>query len=535
MKWSMGFAALILSLSVLFSRFMGLIRDKVISWQFGASSEADIYFTAFVIPDFINYLIAGGYISITLIPFLSEKFFSNNTLDTNISSHENEKDAWDFFSTVFTWFALAISFFCLIAFIFAHKLAPLIAPGFDPEQIKTLSYYLRIILFAQVFFILGACLSAILYIRKQFTVPALIPLIYNGFILLLGIAFPYFGIADNMSGFCYGVLIGAFIGAFLLPFYAVAKNGLTLKFMLKHKDFKKFIFLALPLMLGQSIVILDEQFIRIFGSMAGEGAVSLLNYARRIMLVPVGVVAQAAALASFPFLSALLAQKKYDDFNETLLRALHSSLIFIIPVTLFMILQSENILGIIFEGGHFSNEETKLAAPLLQIMLISVPFWAIQQIVGRAFYAYKDTITPAIIGTIATIVCVPLYIYFVPLYGAITIASMTSISLFCYTALLLIVWQKKKDFSLTASICIVCLRSISIAIIPLLLAFYIPNYTLQNYVFSDIYMMKWVYFIYSGFIFSLFWLAFCFVFNKKDLMLIAKPILNKIIKRKKIL
>lgn len=63
----------------------------------------------------------------------------------------------------------------------------------------------------------------------------------------------------------------------------------------------RFLLLALPFMIGQSVVVLDEQFVRVFGSMAGEGAVSLLNYARRIMMVPVGVVAQAAGVASFPF------------------------------------------------------------------------------------------------------------------------------------------------------------------------------------------------------------------------------------------
>ena len=70
----MGVAALALALSVFLSRFLGLIRDKVISYYFGASLEADIYFTSFVIPDYINYLLAGGYFSITLVPLLARTF-----------------------------------------------------------------------------------------------------------------------------------------------------------------------------------------------------------------------------------------------------------------------------------------------------------------------------------------------------------------------------------------------------------------------------------------------------------------------------
>ena len=67
---SMGVAAVILAVSTLLSRFMGLVRDKIISWQFGAGGESDMYFAAFVVPDIINYLLAGGFMSITLIPLL---------------------------------------------------------------------------------------------------------------------------------------------------------------------------------------------------------------------------------------------------------------------------------------------------------------------------------------------------------------------------------------------------------------------------------------------------------------------------------
>ena len=81
---SMGVAAVILAVSTLLSRFMGLVRDKIISWQFGAGGESDMYFAAFVVPDIINYLLAGGFMSITLIPLLSKRF------------SEDEADGWRF-------------------------------------------------------------------------------------------------------------------------------------------------------------------------------------------------------------------------------------------------------------------------------------------------------------------------------------------------------------------------------------------------------------------------------------------------------
>lgn len=421
----MGIATLIMAASVLLSRLMGLIRDKVVSWNFGAGAEADIYFAAFVVPDFINYLLAGGYISITLIPLLSKRF------------EEDREDGWRFFSAVFWWISLAILLLTATGWFLAPYLAKLVGPGFTESQQTRLAFFLRIILPAQVFFLPGACISAILYIRKQFFTPALTPLIYNACIIAGGLLLPKKG----MEGFCWGVLIGAFLGAFLLPL--ITARGIRFLPILRHPLLKRVLWLALPLMIGVSVVVLDEQFVRIFGSMAGEGAVSLLNYARRIMLVPVGVVAQAVGVASFPFLASLAAKGDNQGFDRTLNTALRGSLYIVLPLTAYMIVVALPTLGLIFEGGRFSSEQTLEASPLLQIMLLSVPFWVIQQIIGRAFYAHQDTITPAVVGTIATLAFLPCYPLAVHSFKALGVAALTSLSLFTYTFALTLVWLYK--------------------------------------------------------------------------------------------
>ncbi len=517
-----------MAISVLLSRFMGLIRDKVISWQFGIGAEADVYFAAFVIPDFINYLLAGGYLSITLIPFLAKKFEEENNLDKQyLNDKSYKKDSWAFFGTVFSWAFIAIFTLSVFAFVFAPLLVSAIAPGFDVEQKIRLVHFLRIIIFAQVFFLLGACFSAILYIRQEFLVPALMPLIYNGAILGFGLLLPYLGLVHGMEGFCYGVLIGAFVGAFILPFYAVYKGGIEWNLSLKHKDFKIFLILALPLMLGQSVVILDEQFIRIFGSLAESGSVSLLNYARRIMLVPVGVVAQAAALASFPFLAKLIAQNKEEEFNQALIKALNASLVIIIPMSAYMILEANNILGLIFEGGEFDANNTAKGTPLLKIMLIAVPFWAIQQIIGRAFYARQNTIIPAIIGTISTICVLPLYIYFVPKYGALMVSIITTLSLVIYTISLVYIWNKKHISSLPLTIFKTFLRATFISLPAVFFAWYISVKAKTYFVLSTALMQQIMELAISGTVFCFIWLLFALHFMKNDVLILLSPFISK--------
>ena len=246
---SMGVAAVILAVSTLLSRFMGLVRDKIISWQFGAGGESDMYFAAFVVPDIINYLLAGGFMSITLIPLLSKRF------------SEDEADGWRFYSCVLTWMAVCAMAVTALGMLFAEPLAHVVAPGLDPSRYARLALFMRIVLPAQVFFLLGSCIIALLYLRRQFTIPALTPLIYNGCIIFFGVTLPYSGLVHGMTGYCVGVVFGAGIGTFLLPLLCARSCGFRYGPVLHHPLMKKFILLALPLMLGQTVAPLDEQFL----------------------------------------------------------------------------------------------------------------------------------------------------------------------------------------------------------------------------------------------------------------------------------
>ena len=215
-RQGMGAAALLLVASTILSRFMGLIRDKVISWQFGAGGEADMYFAAFVVPDIINHLLAGGFMSITAIPLLARRFA------------ENEDDAWQLFSAMFRWMLIGSLLLTLGAMLLAEPLAGLVAPGFDAVQRARLAFFMRLVLPAQVFFLCGAVVTALLYLRRQFSVPALSPLIYNGCIILGGLLTPLVWPGAGMAGYCIGVTIGAALGAFCLPLMVASRGGYPL-------------------------------------------------------------------------------------------------------------------------------------------------------------------------------------------------------------------------------------------------------------------------------------------------------------------
>ena len=472
----MGIAALIMAGSVFLSRLMGLVRDKVVSWQFGAGAESDVYFAAFVVPDFLNYLLAGGYISITLIPLLSKRF------------EEDEADGWRFFSAVFWWAALGIAALTAVAWIFAPELARIVGPGFSPEKQARLAHFLHIILPAQVFFLPGACVSALLYIRKQFLAPALTPLIYNGCIIAGGLLLPLLGTrlgidqgnGYGMTGYCLGVTVGAALGTFALPLRVAAGGGLHLRPVWRHRLMGRFLITALPLMLGQTIIMLDEQFLRVFGSLAGDGVVSLLNYARRIAQVPVGLMGQAAAVASYPFLVSLLTKGDTERFDQTLRTALRAGLGLIIPCALWMMAAAWPILGVIFQGGRFGAAETLAAVPLTRIMLASTPLWIVYMVLVRAYYAHGDTLTPAVTGTIMTLACLPLYYYWAVPLGAWAIAALSGASVSLYVLWLVGLWIRRHGNGAFAGLCGLGLRALACSLPGAGAAWWLARYCLAH-------------------------------------------------------
>lgn len=459
----MGAAALLLAASALLSRLMGLARDKIISWQFGASHEADMYFAAFVTPDIINYLLAGGFMSITIIPILGRLF------------QKNEQEGWKLFSCVVCWMCLGACVLTLIGEIWAMPISRIVAPGFTEEQLQRLAHFTRIILPGQIFFLTGATFTALLFLRRQFAVPALAPLIYNGCIILLGVTLPrILPVASDfgMTGYCIGVTLGAFLGAFLLPVTVALRGGIHFRPAWLHADMKKFILLALPLMLGQTVVMLDEQFLRIFGSFLGEGSISVLNYARRIAQVPVSLVGQAAAVASYPFLVKLLAENDLERFDETLNTALKTSLMLIVPLSLWMTAAAMPILGAIFEGGQFGPAQTLACAAPTRLMVAVAPVWIFYMIIVRAFYAHEDTLTPAITGTIITVICVPVYYLAAVPLGVEAIAAVSGGGLTIYAIWLSLIWRRRHGSGAFANLGKTAAKSLLCSLLPTLCAWY---------------------------------------------------------------
>lgn len=162
--------------SVMASRVLGFVRDWTVARQIGSNAVTDAYYAAFTLPDFLNYLVASGSLSLIFIPVF-----------TKYLAEKREDEAWHVFSTVVTFMGFLLVIGVVAAQVLAPQLVQLIAPGFGAEEKARVIFLTRLMLPAQICFYLGSILSAVQYAKAQFVVPSLAPVVYNVGIILGGV------------------------------------------------------------------------------------------------------------------------------------------------------------------------------------------------------------------------------------------------------------------------------------------------------------------------------------------------------------
>jgi putative peptidoglycan lipid II flippase len=195
------------------------------------------------------------------------------------------------------------------------------------------------------------------------------------------------------------------------------------------RAFLRYLLVATPLMLGQTLLTVDEWYGRWFGALLGAGTVAHLGYARRLMLVPVAVVGQAIAAAALPTLSRLWAERRLDELNRVVLRTLQVGLVLAVFGAAAFVVLSRPLVVAMYQHGAFNGTDTTSVAAILAIISFGVPAWIVQQIVARAFYARGDTWRPMLLGTIVALAAIPLYLLLGQRFGVLGIAAAGAVGM----------------------------------------------------------------------------------------------------------
>jgi putative peptidoglycan lipid II flippase len=378
--------------SLFLSRILGLVRDMVMSGQFGAGAAADAYRLSFQVPDLLFFLVAGGALSSAFIPVFSEYWHT-----------DRRSEAWHVFSAVVTVMSTAVLAACALAWIWAGPLAQALAPGKSPAEIEVIAYLSRIVLPAQFAFLIGGLMFGTLYARQVFAVPGLGPNVYNLGIIFGALVISQF-VFPPISGMSWGATLGAIVGNLLIPLWALQRMGWEFRpsFDVRHPGVAKVFRLMLPVVLGLSLPGVYGLIMQYFGSFYQTGVNAALSYANLLMQAPLGVFGQSLALAAFPALAQFFAQSKEAMFKDQLERTLRTTLYLSLPVTALFLAAAPTVVAAIYRHGAFTQADTDRVAWLLQLFAIGVWAWCLHPVLMRAFFARHDSVTPIVIGTVTT-------------------------------------------------------------------------------------------------------------------------------------
>ncbi len=418
--------------SVFLSRIIGLVREQVIAGFGGTSTTIDAYVTAFFIPELLNHMLAGGFLSITFIPIFQRHL-----------AKSDDEGAWRAFSNIITIGSFAFAIIIPVSIVFAPDILRLMGPHIANAQTLPMTVRLtRIILPAQIFFYWGAFFSAVQMARHRFFLPALAPLFYNGGIILGGLLL---GRRFGVEGFAWGVLIGAFVANVLVQLPGAMQTGLRYRFRfdLRDGDLRKFILLSAPVIFGLGMTFSNEIFFRFFGSFLGEGGTSSINYALRTMGFVVAVFGQASGVAFYPYLSRLAAERNYREITSLVNKVLTQIAGYCIPLSLLMAVLAPQIIAILYEHGHFTHASTLRTAPAFALYMIGAFAFSAAVFVVRPFYAVQRPYIPMIVSSIVTVLTLPLYYVTSRAWGAKGIAASATAGMVVQFVTLYILWYRR--------------------------------------------------------------------------------------------
>jgi putative peptidoglycan lipid II flippase len=409
-------ATILLMGTVALSRVIGYAREAYIAFAFGAGSQTDAYVAAFTLPDFLNYIVAGGAASITFI-----------SIYTRFLAEKRDDDAKKTFSIIITVMTAVMVVGTILTEIYTPEFVRWFVKDFKPDQIELCIHLTRILLPAQIFFYVGGVVSAVLLSHRLFLFPAFGPLIYNVFIILGGVAGGrHFGIAS----LAYGAVIGSFAGPFLASVIGAVRIGTGYKpsFDITNPAFREWVKLSVPLMLGVSLVTADDWILRHYASSV-VGGISRLNFAKRLFAVPIAVLGQATGQASLPFFARLFNEKKLKEFAETVNDSVYRVSAASFLGTAWMAAAGLPLIDLVYRHGKFTFADSQTTAVYFFWFSLSLALWAAQGLYARAFYAAGDTLTPMVAVSVITACSLPIYSLLFNRFGVIGLAWASDIGI----------------------------------------------------------------------------------------------------------
>ncbi|MDD2433047.1 MAG: murein biosynthesis integral membrane protein MurJ [Clostridia bacterium] len=427
MSRSITQAALLIMVINVCSRLLGFGREAVIANQFGATYLTDAYLLAYTLPYFLQAVLGMALVS-AIVPVVTKYLVKGE-----------QEEAWRIASITLNWTALFMTVFTLLGVGGARFLVLLTAPGFDTSTAKLATTLTKIMFPSVIFMGSGMLLTGILNAKRYFAVAAFAPGFSSLIIIFSVLVFGQYGI----HYLAWGTLL-SMVGAMLIQVPVLKRIGFHYygDWNLRHPEVKGLFFNLLPIFLGTAVNQIYLMINRFFASGLGEGSISALNYASKLMNLPMGVFALAISTVIFPVLSEQAFQKERQKLGLTLVHGLKLVLLITLPAAAGLMALKIPIVKLLFERGAFDELATQMTADALFYFCLGMFATAMIMVVTRAYYAVGDVRTPLYLGLLSIGVNIVASIMLMPSLGHCGLALANTLAAI-FNALALYVFLKK--------------------------------------------------------------------------------------------
>ncbi len=423
--------AAIVALLSFASRFVGLVRDRLLAGHFGAGNTLDIYYAAFKLPDLFFSLIVVGALSASFIPLFTKYY----------SDEKKRARAWEVTNNVLHLVLAGMIVVSLGLFIGAKPLSSIIAPGFTPEKQVVVASFTRIMLLAQILLAASMIYGSVLQGMRRFFLSSLAPIFYN-----LGIIAGAIWFVDALGpiGLAWGVVFGAFLHL-LIQLVGVRAAGYrhTWQFRPRDPDSLEILRLMGPRVVGIGTSQVNFVLFTVLASTLAAGSVTLFQFAYNIQYFPVGIIGVSYAIAVFPSFAESLGKNDKKGFVSVFESTVRQLFFFLAPITVLFLLLRAQFVRVIVGAGEFDWTATITTANTLAFFTCSFIAQSLVMILSRAFYALRDTSTPLVLAIVTDILALVAALWLKPSFGVVGLGMAFSLSAIVEAALLWVALRQR--------------------------------------------------------------------------------------------
>ncbi len=390
----------VIALANLLGRLLGFAGDTVKSHYFGAGGRVDAFNVAAAVPTVLNDLLIQSLVNSAYIPVLSKYQAARDEL-------------WRLSNALLNLTSLLIAILVLLMELLAPLLAHLLNGGASAEMQLLTVNLMRMTIPVLLILNLSGIVSALLYTRQRVLLPTAAGVLLNGAIVVSAV------LLQARLG-VFALTLGLLLGALLqVAVQLVGLRGMAWPYrpMFWHPDLRRIAGLYLPILAGLLLEILfSRPLTYALASQTGEGGIAWMGYALTLRQAPEGLIATALSITVLVRLSAISPEKSHL-FHDTLAEGLRLAFILIIPATVGLFLLARPITALLFEHGSFTANDTGMVAQALRWYLAGLPFATVDLLLVVAFYARRNTLTPALIGAFTTLIYIGLSKTLLPVMG----------------------------------------------------------------------------------------------------------------------